>query len=179
MQHLEDYRNYVKHLAEKHSSKIIYNADKDHAVILLSELIKNSKESVRIVCKNMDPDVTGKPDYLKAMKSFLDKDGTEVKILMTDYYKDKSIFDNSEIFSLLKKYKNQVELKYVEESDSDSVYIDGKLINFTTSDYTAFRVETDVENNMAFGNFNDRKNVEMLNKVFFTLFSSHNNKITL
>ena len=177
--YLDEYRNYVRRLASEHSSDIIYNADKKHAAILLGEIIRSSKESLQIICQNMDPLVTEKPDYINAMTEFLDRGSPQVKILMTDYYRNKDIFDNSEIFNLLKKHKNQVTLKYMEESDLNLVYIGDNLLNFTTSDDIAYRFETDVYNNMALGCFNDRETVKVLNEKFSVLFNHCENKISL
>jgi len=182
MSYLEEYRKYVKGLAEARSSEIICNADKDHATILLTELVKNSEKNLRILCKNMknmDPDVTGDTYYIDAMAEFLNKENSELKILMTDHYKNENYFNSSEIFSLLKKYKDKVTLKYIKEDELNLVSIDGDLLNFTLSDDAAFRFETDVDKYMALGCFNDRKTVKVLDEKFSASFNLCKNQIPL
>jgi len=179
MSDLDEYRKYVRRLAEARSSEIICNADKDHATILLTELVRNSENNLRILCKNMDPEVTGDTYYINAMTEFLDKENSEVKILMTDHYKDESIFNTSKIYDLFKKYKDKITLKYIKEDELNLVSIDGELLNFTLSDDAAFRFETDVDNNMALGCFNDRETVNVLNEKFYASFDLCKNQIHL
>ena len=163
----EGYKESIKYLAENRIDEIVYNADDEHAVVVLSELIKNADEYVHIVCKNMDPKVTEKPDYLNAVKLFLDKESSkELKVLMTDNYKDS--FKERKIFKLLEKYPEKVFIKHLGHEIKTS---DDTPINWTVSDDRAFRLEKDIENYIAFGNFNAPNFAKKFNGHFEVFFA--------
>jgi len=170
---VDGYKESIKYLAENRIDEVVYNSDEEHAVVVLSELIKNADDYVHIVCKNMDPTVTGKPEYLDAVKSFLrKKDSKELKILLTDY--DNS-FKESDIFNVLKNFPEKVLIKSL--GNKFMITSDGSPINWTVADNRAFRLEKDIEKYIAFGNFNDKNLARKFNIYFERFFN--NDRCTL
>jgi len=162
MDDLIEYKKRIKHLAEGHINEMIYNTDDKHAVVVLSELIKNADDYVHIVCKNMDPLVTDKPDYCYAVESFLKKENSkEMKILLTDY--DDSL-KKSEIFKILKKYPEKVSISYFEPKVK--ILSNGTPLNWTVADDKAIRIEIDIDNYIAIGNFYDPNLAKKYNNNF-------------
>jgi len=163
----KEYRENIKWLAKNRIDEVFYNSNEDHAVVILSELIKNSERYVHIVCENMNPRVTSKLDYLNAVQEFLSNDKhREIKILLTDY--DKS-FDKSKIADLLRRYKDQVSIKCFEPEEK-IFNEDDSPVNWTVADNRAFRLEENTDECMAFGNFNDPYLAGNLNESFDFFF---------
>ena len=162
------YKNKIQELAENKTDEMFFNVDKKHATIVLTELIRNAEKYVYILGKNMDPNVTDDEEYLKVVDRFLQTENTEIKILLTDY--DKKKFDDSKIGKLLEKHKEKaVEIRHTE---GKLIRREGGIpINFTVSDDRAYRFERDVDNHIAFGNFNDGKTAKNLAENFKNFFN--------
>jgi hypothetical protein len=162
----DSYKQKIQNLAENRVNEMFYNTDAEHATVVLTELIKNAEKYVYIVAENMDPVVTDNEEYLKAVDFFLCKKNVKMKILLTDYNKEK--FHSSKIGTLLNKYEGIVEIK---NSEGKKIKREGGIpINFTVSDNRAFRFERDVDNHIAFGNFNDKETASILASTFNNLF---------
>jgi hypothetical protein len=162
---IDSYKQKIRNLAENRINEMFYNTDTEHATIVLTELIKNAEEYVYIVAENMNPAATDNEEYLSAVESFLTKG--KMKILLTNYDKEK--FGNSKIGKLLNTHPDVVEIKH---SGGRKVKRDDIPINFTVSDGRAFRFERDIEENIAFGNFNDTETANILENSFINLFSN-------
>ena len=163
-----EYKEKIKYLAENQINEMFFNTDTEHAMIVLTELVKNAKNYVYIVGKNMDPAVTDNEDYLRAVEDFLKKENAKMKILLTNYDKEK--FGNSKIGELLKKNKSPaIEIKH---SQNKQVKSNDIPINFTVSDGRAYRFERDIDKHIAFGNFKDTETATVLTETFEQLFAS-------
>jgi len=82
----EEYRESIKWLAKNRINEVFYNSDERYAVVIFSEMIKNSGNYVYVVCKNMNEKVTCDDEYCDAVRKFLSNDKRhEMKILITDY----------------------------------------------------------------------------------------------
>jgi nicotinic acid phosphoribosyltransferase len=170
------YSEKIANLAMTGTDEMFYNTDAEHAKVVLSELMKNAKQYVHIVCTDMCSDVSNNEKYLEAVKNFLDGDAArEIKILLTNYKQDN--FAETKIAELLKKYQRQVEIKYLSEGRIVNSRDQDHEVNFTVSDDRAFRFETNVDKKIAFGNFNAPKKAMILNKKFLELFVDPNVKM--
>ena len=100
------------------------------------------------------------------MKIFLDGGAyRKINILLTDY---NDAFASMPVKELLDKYPDQVSIKRY----GGKVSYKGKPVHFTVSDDRAFRLETDIVNRMAFGNFNSEAQAKTLKALFEELFQS-------
>lgn len=114
----------------------------------------------------MSSDVSNNPEYCYAIKNFLETDRAHViKIILTDYTDD---FSHTEIAKLLSRYPSQVSVK---KYDGRVLY-KGEPAHFTVSDDCAFRLETDIKERMAFGNFNSPVQAIELRNLFDKIFNS-------
>jgi DNA-directed RNA polymerase beta' subunit len=165
---VDGYKESIRYLAENQKNEIVYNSDSEHALVVLSELIKNASNYVHIVCKNMDPVVADKPEYLSAVKFFLEKNNTEMKILLTDY--EESLKERK-IFKLFKEHSDKVFIKYFEKKVQ--IASGGSPINWTVSDDKSIRVEKDIDNYIAFANFNDPELAKKYDGHFNAFFADN------
>ena len=72
------------------------------------------------------------------------------------------------VAKLLTEYPFQVSIKKY----PGKVFYNGHPSHFTVTDDKAFRLETDIENHMAFGNFNSPSQAIALREVFDKIFQS-------
>lgn len=163
------YEEEIIQFAENNKDEMFYNIDANHAKIVLRELMKNATQYVYIVCCNMCSDVSNNDPYIEAVKKFLSTDPQrEIKILFTNY--DSDCFKQTKIEKTLREYPQQVSIKAL---------INGKItgkgdnpVNFTVSDDKAFRMEIDVNEKTAFGNFNNPPYAKILRKHFDRFFNN-------
>ncbi len=153
-------------LAEDRTDEIFYNSSAEHAIIVHQALIKNASRYVCIFSSSMCSEISNNNEYCNFVDQFLkgDKD-RYINILLTDCHEN---FDKMPIAQVLAKYPLQVVIK---KYAGQALYND-KPVHFTVSDDRAFRLETDIEKHMAFGNFNSTTQAQDLKTVFNQAFQS-------
>jgi len=165
----EGYRESIKRLAKERRNEIVYNSNAEHAVILLSELIKNAERYVHIVCKDMNREVMDAPEYIDAVRKFLSEANHKMKVLITDYNsKLNNELKGRDIANIFIENRDKVEVKYL--SSGKILGNNGRPINWTVSDDRSFRLERDIDNQIAFGNFYDPDLAEKYNSIFLSIF---------
>lgn len=160
------YATEIFELAEKKVDKIFYNSSSDHAMIVHLALVKNASQYIDILSGSMCSIVSNNESYRNQIKTYLEQEGKpKINIMLTDY--DES-FVNKDIARLLTHYPLQVTVKRIK----GQFLYKGKPIHFTVSDDRAFRLETDIDKRMAFGNFNSPAQATMLKSEFDKVFTS-------
>jgi len=171
----EEYRESIKWLAKNRINEVFYNSDERHAVVIFSEMIKNSENYVYVVCKNMNKKVTCDDEYCDAVRKFLSNDKRhEMKILITDY---KESFEKSKIANVFRNYTDQVEIKYFEPRAK--IFIEDSPVNWAVADDRAFRFEENEDDCVAIGNFNNPFMAGKLKESFNTFFNDNTKKVQL
>lgn len=165
------YATEICKLAERRESKVFYNSSAEHAAIVHQALAKYADSYIDIFSSSMCTEVSNNQEYCAAVKSFLDADKNHcMKIILTDYNEG---FLQTNIAKLLARYPLQVSVK----SCKGRVLYKGKPVHFTVSDDRAFRLETDIDKRMAFGNFNSPSQAMELKNVFEKIFNSANSDL--
>ncbi|MDR0961351.1 MAG: hypothetical protein LBM62_02160 [Mediterranea sp.] len=160
---MNDYESYINKLADEGRNEIFYNSSDAHAAIVLRALAKHAKKEIRILCKNMCTDVSNNKDYLSLLEKFLRENSSHIiSVLFTDY---SDSFCDLPVGKLFQRYGNQVTLRAL---NNISILYNEKPVHFTVVDGIAFRIETDIDNKMAFGNFNSPEQAKVLDTVFQT-----------
>lgn len=153
-------------LAEEKKDEIFYNSSAEHASIVHQALAKNATQYIDIFSSSMCTDVSNNPDYCNLIRTFLDADKKRtIKIILTNYTDN---FLHTDIAKLLAQYPSQVSIK----SYGGIVKYKGAPAHFTVSDDRAYRLETDIYERMAFGNFNSPAQAKELKSVFEKIFNS-------
>ena len=111
-------------------------------------------------------EISNNKDYCKYIENYLEG-GKErkIRIILTDYSER---FNQTKIGQLFAKYSGQVSIK----SYKGSVKYKNTPAHFTVSDDRAFRLETDIDQHMAFGNFNSPEQARALRETFDKIFNS-------
>lgn len=164
---MKAYIENIENLAKNRDNKVYFNSGPDHAMIVLINIFRNAKNYVETLCGNMCSEVCNNKEYLEVVDKFLGADSTRnFKILFDSY--DENI-NKKHIFRVLSKYPEQVSVRRLNAGKSAAY--DGKKIHFTVSDNRAFRLETDTEKRIAWGNFNDEAKADIFHTGFSKFFT--------
>lgn len=160
------YAEEIFKLAEEKKNEIFYNSSAEHAIIVHQALMKTAENYVCIFSSSMCSEISNNPEYIAFVQSFLEggKERT-IQILLSDYTDD---FWRKPIARKLANFPQQVHVKKYD----GNAYYKGKPAHFTVTDGRAFRLETDIDKHMAFGNFNSEGQASALKSVFDKMFVS-------
>lgn len=164
---MTEYEKTIKNLAKERENEVFYNSSDSHARVVLNSMIENAEKYVHIVCGNMCSEVSNNPEFLGVVEKFLSEDSNRNFYVLFDKYD--SEFLNKKIAIILAKYPEQVIVKKFK--NAASLTYKGIRAHLAISDSRAFRLETDVEAKMAFGNFNDEEKSKVFDEVFNRYFS--------
>lgn len=161
---LSSYKKYISDLANNNQDELFFNSGKEHAIVVLSTILNKAKNHVKIYAGNLNGGIANSPAYQDAMRQFLAREG-KVTVLLEEY----NPANKPEIFQVFKLYKklfpNNVELK----THNQIITEGGKQYNpihFCVADGKMYRIERDVVNFAAQGNFNDSNVAGELEEVF-------------
>lgn len=160
------YANDIFRMAAGKEDKMFYNSSTAHASIVHQALAKYATDYIDIFSSSMCTEISNNKDYCKYIENYLEG-GKErkIRIILTDYSER---FNETKIGLLFAKYPGQVSIK----SYKGKVIYKDSPAHFTVSDDRAFRLETDIERHMAFGNFNSPEQARALKETFDKIFNS-------
>lgn len=173
---IEQYRNYVKHLAANEEPRTFLNEDEDHALEVLIQLFSISKQEVRIFAGCLCKHVGDKDEYVIAISDFIERGG-RLKILLNAY--DEECVRNSNLYRRLYYYKTigkEIIVKTTEAHPYLTKDKDKNEVHFTIGDNKSYRIETDVNNRTAECNFNNPQLAVLLVKFFDNIFNDKKSK---
>jgi len=167
---MTEYERTIKSLAEERKNEFFYNSSDSHARTVLNSMIENAEKYVHIICGNMCSEVSTNPEFLGIVRKFLSGDSSRKFYVLFDEYNPE--FLNKEIAKVLAEYPEQVKVKKFKEKEMYLTY-KGIRAHLAISDNRAFRLETAVNEKMAFGNFNDEEKAKVFDEVFNRFFSNN------
>ena len=162
------YKEYIEDLANTRSTEEFYNSDFNHAKIVLANLFRIATEKVRVFCADMLSEVNADTDYLKEVKSFLERGG-KIDILLHDYSEN---LKKTAIWKLLEEYVKLGQVRVCYNNDNGFKNKENKYVHFTVIDELAYRLEFDVANKQARGFFNNPEVASVLVESFDNAFNS-------
>lgn len=161
---MEQYKNEILALAVNKTNQIFYNSSEAHAEIVHQAIVKTAENYICIFSGSLCTEISNNTQYCELMDQFLaGNPQRRVRIVLTDF---NSYFKNRPLFDVFRKHKEQVEMR----SFQGSVRRNGNPVHFAFADDRMFRLETDIEKHMAFGNFNSPEQVKSLKSVFDNVF---------
>ena len=167
---LSEYKTLIHQLAESGSNKVFYNQDAQHAEIVLTEIFEKSKETIRIFAAQLNDNPPVSDDYVRKLSDFIERGG-KVRILLNKYEQQNVL--KSELFKRLAFYVLKEKDIQVKKTSATVYYTndpDKKELHFTLGDSFIYRIETDVQERMAEGSFNNdvvaKKFIDMFDKLF-------------
>lgn len=148
-QEFEKYHSAVKQLFDEDSSQEFFNNSREHAIIVIEEILRHAKENINIFCTKLNPDVWANENVVDA---FLNAIVHDVKIHICTQ-------ENMEE-STIKKF---VKLFGIESKENV-----GKDIkcNFMVADGKMFRYEQDGSARCALVCANNRDRANQINSFF-------------
>lgn len=178
---IEDYRQFVMSLAHGDNgngiNRTFLNSDEEKALVVLVELFKSAKQTVRIFAANLCNHVGSKDEYVEALSDFIEAGG-EVRILLNNYQEDQLL--ESKLFKRLAFYQSAKSKVFVKQTMVKPYYIGDEKkseVHFTIADSKGFRIETDIEKRTARCNFNNPAEATPTAKFFDDVFDSPNSSV--
>lgn len=174
MEQIDEYREIIKRFAIKRTNVRIPNGLPQHATILIETMFLNATAEMRIFTKELNKDVFGGTAILSAVKKFLSKPYSNLKILLQvpqglEWTKEHPLF---QVFSDFQD-KNILHGAVLIKSASGS-YSKNDANHFTVMDNDGFRYETDHCSCKAIANFNEPNTAKKLIDVFDSAFEMKN-----
>lgn len=152
---MEEYRKQIEYLAKNHIGRTFLNTDEEHAAIVLNNIFETANIIVRIFAGNLCHHVGTTPGYIESLSDFIERGG-EVRMLLNNCNNED--LRNSNLFKRLAYYKSLDKPIYIKKT-SKKVYLtrdpNQKEVHFTVGDNSSFRLETDIANRSAIGDFNN------------------------
>ena len=161
------YSEHLFDLAKNKKNEVFFNSSFEHAKVVHQALAKYAEKYIDIYSRSLCSEISNNQEYCQSIQRFLESSQeNQIKIILTDY--DAAEFKEKPIAKILANFPNQVYIK----SYNGEVRYKGNPVNFTVTADRAFRLETDIENYKAFGNFNSPEQATVLRENFDKLFNS-------
>lgn len=179
---MEIYASNVHETALAKTDYLFHNEGNDHALIICRNIFETAESIIRISANQLyNDEVVNKPEYIRAMRNFLDKENSQLKIIITNAPDPKIVRKDGTFYGMLydhPAYKgNRVCIKV---GDGKSFKNDsGKTVNFCTGDNRMYRFEDDVDKRCAIANFNDSETTKGLIENFDLIFNKLTHTLTL
>lgn len=169
-----EYRSFVHDLIVRGDGHTFLNSDEDHALVVLTELIKMAQEVVRIFAGSLTGRVGNDPAYVIAISEFVERGG-KLHILLNDYQPDSAEAKNSRLYRRLSYYQylgKPVVVKRTNHQPYRTEDPDQTPVHFTIADHKAYRLETDTKERSAQCSVNDPKAASVLAEFFDDIFNN-------
>ena len=179
---LEEYREAVEWHARNKENNMLHNKGNEHALIIFENLFKYSEDHVRIFAKDLaNMEVVNTKPYVDAVKSFIERPNAKLDILITNFNEDvKDIDRDVHLSYVLRNSKAYEEGRIrVRSTNGMTFRAQDKPVHFCTSDGHAYRMERDIEQRVAHGNFGDTDTTRSLEAAFDKAFNPCVNNIDL
>lgn len=166
-----DYKAFIKTLAESNDTRTFVNSDEDHALDVFVQLFRIAQHEVKIFAGCLCKHVGNKNEYVVALSDYVERGGI-LKILLNDY--DEEAARTSSLYKRLAYYKEQnypIEVKRTTAKPYLTADPDKKPVHFTIVDDKAYRLETDIERRTAECSFNNPLLSRAISSFFDSLFT--------
>lgn len=163
------YEQIVESYAKEKTNFLFHNQGNVHALIVFKSIFRNAVSKVRIAAESLtNSEVANNDEYLKALKSFLDRPETHLQILLSNAPENPREYV---LFNTLKSHEayraGRIEVR---DGKGRNFRRNGLVCHFCTADSRMYRIETDVTNRKAECNFGDKSTTEFLEKIFDEAF---------
>lgn len=167
---IDEYRDFVRYLADTRDTRIFLNSDEEHALEVLVQLFHQANKTIKIFAGCLYEHVGNESAYVSALSDFIEKGG-ELRILLNNYNQEKA--KNSLLFRRLAMYAKQNRNIEVKETKAKAFFKADpeKEIHFTVVDNLGYRIETDIEKRTARCSFNDSAIAKATSDFFDHLYT--------
>lgn len=81
---IDEYRDFVRYLADTRDTRIFLNSDEEHALEVLVQLFHQANKTIKIFAGCLYEHVGNESAYVSALSDFIEKGG-ELRILLNKY----------------------------------------------------------------------------------------------
>lgn len=169
---LKIYKEALDRFVKEKSEDYVFNEGINHAAVLMSTLMDNTKREIRMFCQGFGPKLIKDETYKNSLKKYLGDETKIIKILVVS--RDLLQEPSNESFKVLKEaYKKRggkgIELYEISEGCKAKLFQDynhGISCNFSVFDNNMFRLENFPDEYKAVASFNNVKFSEKLIESF-------------
>ena len=164
---------------------LFHNRGNEHALIILSNIFRNAKSHIRIAANRLyNDEVVNTKEYIDSMKTFLDREGSLLSILITKRPTIEEVQEHGPENTFYWMLYNHPAYRQgrvtIKEGEGNSFKdADGNQVDFCTGDDRMFRMEQDVKERQAIANFRDPAYTGQLIKVFDEVYPRLNSVVKL
>jgi hypothetical protein len=171
MQELNEYREAIEFLAEKQEDFAYDNKGADHAVIVLINMLKNTKNEFLMFSGTFNGDVADKKEFLEELQNYI-KSGKIFKLVLEENVNTKS--EALQLIEDLEKEKENVQITIAKEKFIEELkrIFDNEVLHFSVSDEKSYRLEVGKNEFKAVCNFNDPKIAKELKRLINLNFNN-------
>lgn len=167
---MEQYRKFVKKRAEEKSAELIPNGGIEHAEVLVNNLFKCAKDTVRVFTGSLNQNVYATASVLDNARKFLSEPHRHLEILIQN---EGDVSESNQLITLCNDNKlSQCTIKYVSTEDTSV------SSHFVVADDFAYRLEPDRARYSAVACFNDKSTSSKLSNFFEVMFNRATEKKT-
>ncbi len=164
MQELKEYREAIEFLAEKQEDFAYDNKGANHAVIVLVNMLKNTKNEFLMFSGTFNSDVADQKEFIEELQNYIES-GKIFKLVL-----EKNVDTKSEALQLIEKLEKENE--NIKITNAKEIFIeelkrifDNEVLHFSVSDEKSYRLEVGKEEFKAVCNFNDPEIAKELKRL--------------
>lgn len=169
---------YAKDVEEKASSAsdyLFHNEGNEHALIICKNIFRTASNQIRIAANQLyNDEIVNKEEYIENMKSFLDKEGTKLNVIITTAPSRENVHHDNTFYGMIYDHPAYKEGRVVIKVGDGKTFKNeqGVVVNFCTGDNRMYRFEDNIEKRTAIANFNDSNTTNGLIAKFDGVFNN-------
>lgn len=157
---MNKYFEDLKEKSETKSTKVVLNDGPKKAAVFMGRLLSHATQTVQVYSSMLNKEVTSNPHFMEPFIEVLANKNIRLEILLDQET------NNVEIQRALEQHRDDNNsIKYLVDNEC-VVEALGEDNHFTIIDNSAFRLEKDIVNFVAFGSFNDTETSQTLSEFF-------------
>lgn len=165
------YKSDLQWAYDQKTDLLFTNSGREHAVVLLSTIFDNTKDTLYIYGRELRKELTSCKRYVLSLFDCI-KRGVSIKVLLEEEKDESKKSPMRKVLEELSKKECNVSVRSMKNVDEEMKRHMPNATHFTVSDNRAFRMEYDIANYKAFCSMNSSEMSEYLISAFNATFSA-------
>lgn len=179
---IEIYAASVREKAIKPTDYLFHNEGNAHALIICRNIFSTAESKIRIAANQLyNDEVVNTPEYIDAMRGFLDKHGTSLDVIICTAPDIDKVRQNNTFYGMLFNHAAYSEGRVTIKVGDGKSFKDetGTIVNFCIGDDRMYRFEDNTERRTAIANFKDHETAKELSQKFDEVFNGLTHTLNL
>lgn len=179
---IEIYAKNVEEKAVNASDYLFHNEGNEHALIICKNIFRTANNQICIAANQLyNDEVVNREEYIEAMRGFLDKEGTQLHIIITTAPLRENVHRDETFYGMILDHSAYKEGRVVIKVGDGKTFKNeqGVVVNFCTGDHRMYRFEDDIVKRTAIANFKDSDTTNKLIAKFDKVFNSIDHVLNL